>query len=212
MGDEPVRAGVQLALESGGFVVCAAEATGPSAVAAAVRERPDICLLDVQIRGGGISAAAEIASRLPHTAVVMLTASQAPADVLEALSAGARGYLLLDIGADRLPAALRAVVAGEVALPRALVGVVVEELRRTRGTPLAPARRTAAHLTSREWEVLQLLRQGLVTSEIGARLFIADVTVRRHVGRVLRKLGVSSRAEAVGAAGGTIPRDEVHES
>ena len=200
--DDPVRAGVQLALERGGFVVCAAEATGPGAVAAAVRERPDICLIDVQIRGGGISATAEIASRLPSTAVVMLTASRAPADVLEALGAGARGYLLLDIGADRLPAALRAVVAGEVALPRALVGVVVEELRRTRGAPVPPARRKPEQLTGREWEVLDCMRAGLTTSQIARRLVIADVTVRRHAGRIMRKLGVATRAEAVRLAEG----------
>lgn len=202
--DAPIRAGVRLALEGDGFVVCAEESSGPAAVEAALRERPDVCLLDVDLPGGGIAAAAEIAARRPETAVVMLAGSAEAADVFEALSVGARGYLLKDIQAERLPIALRAVVQGEVALPRSLVGLVVEELRRSHGAPARPGRRSPEQLTSREWEVLQCMREGLSTSEIGRRLFIADVTVRRHAGRILRKLEVSSREEAVRLAGGPL--------
>jgi DNA-binding NarL/FixJ family response regulator len=200
--DAPIRAGVRLALHGHGFVVCALESTRAEAVEAALRERPDVCLLDVRLAGGGIAAATEIAARLPQAAVVMLAGSPDSADVFEALSAGARGYLLEDIDPARLPEALRAIVAGEVALPRSLVGLLVEELRRSRGMPARPARRTPEQLTSREWEVLQCMREGLSTSEIGRRLFISDVTVRRHAGRILRKLRVSSREEAVRLAGG----------
>jgi two-component system, NarL family, nitrate/nitrite response regulator NarL len=200
----PLRAGVRLALERDGFVVCAEESSGPAAVAAAVRERADVCLLDVGLPGGGIAAAAEIVARRPEAVVVMLADSPEADEVFEALRAGARGYLVKDIDAERLPVAVRAVVEGEVALPRALVGLVVELLRQSGAAPAGPGLRTPEQLTSREWQVLLCLREGLSTSEIGRRLFIADVTVRRHVGRILRKLDVSSRAEAVRLAGGPL--------
>jgi DNA-binding NarL/FixJ family response regulator len=199
---DAIRAGVRLALEGHGFVVCAEEARGGAAVEAALRERPDVCLIDVELQGGGVTAAAEIAARRPEAAVVMLAASPDSADVFEALSAGARGFLPKDIQAERLHVALRAVVEGEVALPRSLVGLVVDELRRSRGAPSRPGRRTPEQLTGREWEVLECMREGLTTSQIGQRLFIADVTVRRHAGRIMRKLRVSSREEAVQVAGG----------
>ena len=203
---DAIRAGVRLALDGHGFVVCAEESSGAAAVAAAVRERPDVCLVDVGLRGGGVAAAAEIAARRPETAVVMLADSPDSEDVFEALSGGARGFLPKDIQAERLHVALRAVVEGEVALPRSLVGLVVEELRRSRGAPVRPGRRTPEQLTGREWEVLECMREGLTTSQIGRQLFIADVTVRRHAGRIMRKLGVATRAEAVKLAGGLAAR------
>lgn len=192
----PTRMGVRLALEGHGFVVRAEEASGPAAVEAAVRERPDVCLLDIHMPGGGVEAAREIAERVPEAAVVMLTVSRNDADLFDAVKAGARGYLLKDIDPARLPFALGAVMRGEAALPRALVGRIVDELRRGGGTP-GLARPTPHDLTSREWEVLDCLSEGLTTAQIAKRLFVSDVTVRRHVGSILRKLRVSSREEAV---------------
>lgn len=205
---DAIRAGVRLALDGHGFVVCAEESSSGAAVEAALRERPDVCLLDLGLPGGGVAAAAEIASRRPDVAVVMLASSPPSAQVFEALSAGARGFLPSDIQADRLHVALRAVVEGEVALPRSLVGEVVEELRRTRGAPPRPGRRTPEQLTGREWEVLECMREGLSTGEIARRLFIADVTVRRHAGRIMHKLGVATRAEAVRLVEGLSERSQ----
>src|SRR6185436_9962129 len=92
------RAGVRTALEHGGFVVCAEASDGPGAVDAALRERPDACLLDVHMPGGcGIEAAAEIAARLPGTAIAMLTVSADEEDLFAAIQAGAVGYLLKDV-------------------------------------------------------------------------------------------------------------------
>lgn len=193
----PTRMGVRLALEGHGFVVCAEEATGPAAVQAALRERPDVCLLDIHMPGGGVEAAREIADQVPEAAVVMLTVSRNDADLFDALKAGARGYLLKDIDPQRLPVALRAVVDGEAALPRALVARVVEELRRRGSGAPGLGRPTPGDLTSREWEVLDCMSEGLSTAQIAKRLFVSDVTVRRHVGAILRKLRVSSREEAV---------------
>jgi len=178
--------------------VVAEAADGPSAVAAAERERPDLCLLDVHMPGSGIRAAGEILQRLPDTAVVMLTVSRNDEDLFDALRAGAAGYLLKDTDPDRLPHALRGVLAGEAAIPRTLVARVIDEFRshgRRRRLPLAGRR--GVELSSREWQVLDLLSAGLTTADIGRRLFVSPVTVRRHVSAILRKLDVPDRQAAV---------------
>jgi DNA-binding NarL/FixJ family response regulator len=194
----PTRAGVRAALERDGFVVCAEEADAAAAIETARRERPDVCLLDIHMPGEGIRAADVISKELPETAVVMLTVSRSDADLFDALRAGASGYLLKDIDPARLPQALRGVLDGEAALPRRLVSLLIEEFRerrRRRRIPLLGRR--SVELTDREWEVLDLMRDGLSTEQIGDRLFISPVTVRTHVAAVLKKLQVSNRAEAV---------------
>jgi DNA-binding NarL/FixJ family response regulator len=194
----PARAGVTAALERGGFVVCATAADARSAIDAARRERPDVCLLDVHMPGEGIHAAETIARELPETAVVMLTVSRTDADLLNALRAGASGYLLKDIDPERLPLALRGVLSGEAALPRRLVAVLIEEFRerkRRRRIPLVGRR--SVELTDREWEVLESMRLGWTTEQIAERFFISPVTVRTHIASILRKLQVSDREAAI---------------
>jgi DNA-binding NarL/FixJ family response regulator len=194
----PTRAGVRLALERDNFEVCAEAADAAAAVTMALSERPDVCLLDINMPGDGIKAAEAIAHELPETAVVMLTVSRSDADLFDALRVGASGYLLKDIDPARLPLALRGVLAGEAALPRHLVTLLIEEFRerrRRRRIPLIGRR--GVELTDREWEVLELMREGLSTDEIATRLFISPVTVRTHVSAVLRKLQVPTRAAAV---------------
>ena len=193
----PTRAGVRLALESGGFEVCAESPDGPGAVDAALAERPDICLLDINMPGSGIDAAAEISRLLPDTAVVMLTVSRDDADLFDALRAGARGYLLKDTDPDRLPDALRGVLHGEAALPRALTARLIEEFRHRSRRRLRIRSRPDVELTDREWEVLEALHEGMNTGAIAERLGISAVTVRRHVSETLRKLGAPDRAAAV---------------
>ena len=194
----PTRAGVRAALEHDGFVICAEAADARGATEAARRERPDVCLLDVHMPGGGIHAAETIARALPEAAVVMLTVSRADADLFDSLRAGASGYLLKDIDPVRLPSALRGVLAGEAALPRRLVSLLIEEFRerkRRRRIPLVGRR--SVELTDREWEVLELMKQALTTHEIATRLFISPVTVRTHVASILRKLQVPTREAAL---------------
>ena len=197
--DHPaVRAGVRGALERDGFIVCAEVGDGPAAVATALQHRPDIVLMDINMPGNGIEATKEIAQQLPDTAIVMLTVSNADNDLFDALCAGASGYLLKDMDPARLPRALRGVLEGEAALPRRLVALVLDEFRqrrRHRRLPLAKTR--GVDLTEREWEVLEFLRQGLSTSEIAERMFIAPVTVRTHVSAILKKLHVPDREAAV---------------
>jgi len=194
----PTRAGVRAALERDGFVVCAEAGDARSAIESAQRERPDVCLLDIHMPGDGIYAAETIARELPDAAVVMLTVSRTDADLFNALRAGASGYLLKDIDPIRLPLALRGVLEGEAALPRRLVALLIEEFRerkRRRRIPLVGRR--SVELTDREWEVLDLMKQGLSTEEIATHLFISPVTVRTHVSSVLRKLHVPTREAAV---------------
>jgi DNA-binding NarL/FixJ family response regulator len=194
----PTRAGVRSSLEADGFVVCAEASDARGAVEASVRERPDVCLLDIRMPGSGIAAAASISAKVPETAIVMLTVSHDESDFFDALRAGAAGYLLKDTDPRVLPQLLRAVVAGEGVLSPGLIAKLIEEFRergRRRRLPLSGSR--GVELTSREWEVLDLLRQGLTTAQIARRLFIAEVTVRTHVAAILRKLRVPDRRAAL---------------
>jgi DNA-binding NarL/FixJ family response regulator len=193
----PTRAGVRVALEAHGFAVCAEAADAAGAVAEAKRTRPDVCLLDVRMPGNGIAAAAEIAAELPDAAIVMLTVSRDDDDLFAALRAGAVGYLLKDLPADRLPESLRGVLAGEAALPGTLVARLVEEFRGRGRRRAFRSHGRRAELTEREWDVLELMAEGLSTAELAARLVVAETTVRTHVSSILNKLRVESREEAV---------------
>lgn len=195
--DHPlIRVGVRRALERGGWDVCAEAVDASTAVEAAVRERPDVCLLDITMPGSGIEAAAQIARDVPESAIVMLTVSRSDSDLLQALRVGASGYLLKDTDPDRLPLALRGVLDGEAALPRHLVSLVIGEFReRERRRPLL--RRRGAALNEREWEVVELMSQGLSTFEIADELFIEPSAVRSHVSAILEKLHVSTRKAAL---------------
>jgi DNA-binding NarL/FixJ family response regulator len=192
----PTRAGVRLALERGGFEICAEADDGPSAVEAAIRDQPDVCVLDIRMPGNGIKAAEEIARMVPDSAIVMLTVSREDSDLFDALRAGASGYLLKDTDPDRLPLALQGVLDGEAALPRQLVTLLIEEFRE-RGRRRRLLKRRGVVLTDREWEVLELMSQSLSTLEIADRLFIEPVTVRTHVSAILKKLRVPTRRAAL---------------
>ena len=193
-----IRAGVRLALEGAGFTVCAEAGNAGDAVALARALRPDIALLDIQMPGNGITAAEAIGAELPDTAVVMLTVSQSETDLFAALRAGARGYLLKDIDPNRLPDALRGVLAGEAALPRTLAARLMREFRRRESAPRRPLLgRRGARLSDREWQTLEYLQQGLTTQEIADRLAVTPATVRSHVSALLKKLDVTSRDQAV---------------
>jgi two-component system, NarL family, nitrate/nitrite response regulator NarL len=195
----PTRAQVRELLDTEeDFAVCAEAPDAPGAVVAAVREVPDLCLLDIRMPGSGIAAAWEITSRLPHTRVVMLTVSRDDGDLFAALRAGASGYLLKDVDPGRLAEELRAVLSGDAAIPRGLVTRLVAEFR-----DRSPRRRQiiagpdSPALTSREWEILDLMRQGASTAEMAEKLTISRATVRSHVAGILRKLRVPDRDSAL---------------
>jgi DNA-binding NarL/FixJ family response regulator len=192
-----IRTGVRMALEDAGMDVVADVGTAADAVAAVQRLQPDVVLLDIHMPGNGLDAARTISATVPDTAVVMLTVSRDDGDLFEALSAGARGYLLKDIDPERLPLALEGVLAGEAALPRSLAARLIEEFRRRESSVAKRTSGVLAALTDREWEVLSLMSDGHATHEISRRLFVSPVTVRTHVSAILRKLHVDSREEAV---------------
>ncbi len=209
--DHPaIRLGVRMSLMRGGFRVVAEAGDCAGAVSAVLRERPDLCLLDVRMPGGGIEAARTLAHDAPATSVVMLTVSENTDDLLAALRAGAVGYLPKDTHPDRLPAALCGVLRGEAALPRALVGRVLHHFREYVEVVSDPVRVGEVELTARESQILRMLRSGLTTAEIGEILSLSPITVRRHISSGVVKLGVADRTEAVraiapaGAAEGSV--------
>lgn len=196
----PSRDDIQRALESDQrFSVCASVPDAAEAILAAVRERPEVCLLDIRMPGSGLAAAWEIGARLPQAKIVMLTVSDDDADLFAALHAGADGYLLKTMNLRRLPDALQGVHSGEAAIPRTLVAHVLEHFRGREPRWRQPV---AGHipgqrLTSREWEVLALLAQGQSTSQIARRLVLSASSVRVHVAAIVRKLGVRDRTAAI---------------
>jgi len=198
----PTRADIRSILEDDGrFDVRWEVANAAAAVAAAIEGVPQVCLLDVNMPGGGVAAAWEISARLPETKIVMLTVSRDDTDLFAALRAGAVGYLLKDIEPERLPDALASVFAGESALPGSLVARLVSEFRdrgpRRRTLVQADPGPSGEQLTSREWQVLELMRQELTTAQMASRLVVSQATVRSHVAAILRKLRVPDREAAV---------------
>ncbi len=196
--DSATLNGIRIALEEEGIVVCGRVASAAELIGAVGRLEPDVCLVDVDIPGGGLIAAAEMRAWRSSVAVVMLAPDLNEDDFLKAMAVGAVGYLPKSISAKRLPAVVRAVMLGEPAIPRPLVAVLMNRLRgggAKRHLVVRDGR--GVDLTSREWEVLDCMREGLSTREIAAKLLIADVTVRRHIGAVLKKLQVQSRREAL---------------
>jgi DNA-binding NarL/FixJ family response regulator len=195
--DHPqMRDRVRQALEAGGFEVCAEAPNAVKAVEMALECRPDVVLLDIHMPGNGIRAAKEVTDQLPEAAVVMLTQSRDDADLFDALRAGASGYLLKDMDTDRLPDALRGVLAGEAAIPRTLVAQILDTFRTPKVRRFGRKSKAAQLLTAREWEVMELLSEGLSTDDVAARLFISPTTVRVHLSSVLRKLRVKDRDTA----------------
>jgi DNA-binding NarL/FixJ family response regulator len=193
----PTRTGIRLVLERNGFEICAEAPDADSAVAAVLRERPELCLVDADLPGGAMLATARITTRAPATDTVVLAAEADEQGVVDALHAGAAGYLPLEADPEGLIRALRAVRRGEPAVPRSLLGPLVDQFRvRERRRRVNVRGGFEVELTRRQSEVLELLRDGLSTTEMAARLGLSPVTVRRHLSLVLEKLGVSDRAEA----------------
>jgi DNA-binding NarL/FixJ family response regulator len=192
----PTRVGLRLALEAD--VRCTEVADADAAVDAAVRERPDVCLLGLDTSAQRLRVVSEIVSRVPSAQVILVTSRLDEEEFLAAVRAGASGYLTQSLDPARLPYVVRGALRGEPAVPRRFVSRLLEELRtreRRRSVVLEGKGRIA--LTTREWEVVELLLRGASTSEIALELGITPVTVRRHLGSVERKLGVTTRAEVV---------------
>jgi DNA-binding NarL/FixJ family response regulator len=192
----PMRVGLRLALEP--EARCTEAADAESAVDAAVRHRPDVCLLGLDRSGQALRVVNEIVSRVPSAAVILLTTRLDEEEFIAAVRAGASGYLTQSLDPARLPHVVRGALQGEPAVPRRFVSRLLDELRtRDRRRSVVVAGKGRVALTGREWEVVELLLREASTSDIATQLGVAPVTVRRHVGSVERKLGVATRAEVI---------------
>jgi DNA-binding NarL/FixJ family response regulator len=197
--DHPLtREALASLLQQHGFEIAGQADDGEQAVALARELAPDIVLLDLTMPGvDGFAALPRIREAAPSCEVVVLTASGTEENLLAAIRAGAAGYLLKSEPPERIASFLDAVADGEAALSGAVARSLLERVRDGRGIGRGIPDEIAARLSARELEVLLLLDEHLSTDEIAARLFISEHTVRSHVKNLLRKLGVSSRRDAL---------------
>jgi DNA-binding NarL/FixJ family response regulator len=206
---EVVRAGFAALLDTQpDLTVVGTAADGAEAVRVCRERRPDLVLMDVRMpEMDGIEATRRIVAATP-VRILMLTTFDLDEHVYDALAAGAGGFLLKDVTAERLFDAVRVVAAGEALLAPSVTRRLIGEFARLRPRDRLASGALAA-LTPRETDVLRLLAEGLSNAEIAARLVVGEETVKTHVSRVLRKLGLRDRAQAVVTAyesGLVVPR------
>ena len=192
-----VRSAVRHAIEGADVVVVEEAATVFEALELAQRSRPDVVLVDINLGGtDGIQLVRELSPSMPNTTFVMLSASASESDLLDAIMAGATGYLTKDVSPEGLLRAVQSARRGELAMPRAMAARLVQRLAdaaRSSGGLDGPE---LVRLSAREREVLQLLANGNTDREIATALTISPRTAETHVAAILRKLEVRNRAEA----------------
>ena len=191
-----VRAGFRLLLADEPDLEVVAEASnGLEAVAQAARFHPDVILMDIRMpQLDGLEATRRILAADPAARVLVLTTFNLDEYVYEALRAGASGFVLKDDPPEQLIAAVRTIAGGEALLSSAVTRRVIEHFTQQHRQPPPAAVET---LTAREMEVFGLITRGLSNAEIGAELFISDTTVKTHVTRLLQKLDLRDRAQAI---------------
>jgi len=193
-----VRAGFRMILTADGIEVVAEATTGAEAVDAVQRHRPDVVLMDIRMPDmDGLAATRQIlagAGDAPR--IIMLTTFDLDHYVYAALTAGASGFLLKDVTPEQLVGAVRLVRSGDALLAPAITRRLVHRFARRDDDPPALHRDLAA-LTPRELEVLSLLAHGLSNAELAGRLHLSEATVKTHVARILAKLGLRDRVQAV---------------
>jgi len=194
-----VRVGLRKILESELDTAVAGEAAdGEEAVREVRRLRPDVVLMDIRMPVlDGIEATRRIVKDQPRTRVLILTTFGLDAYVYDALRAGASGFMLKDAPPEQIAAAVRIVASGEALLAPAVTRAVIEEFARHTPTPAPDPPAALAELTPREREVLDLLARGLSNPEICERLVISEATAKTHVARILQKLDLRDRVQAV---------------
>ncbi|MFD3703279.1 response regulator [Nocardia sp. NPDC058658] len=195
--DHPMwREGVSRDLAEAGFEVLAtADGVGTAARRAAAVQ-PAVVLMDMQLTdGNGAAATAEVLRVSPHSRVLVLSASAERDDVLDAIKAGASGYLVKSASAAELIDAVRATAAGQPVFTPGLAGLVLGEYRRMATAPVAADQPHRPSLTERETEVLRMVAKGLSAKQIATRLSLSHRTVENHVQATLRKLQLANRVE-----------------
>ncbi|MEU0383521.1 response regulator transcription factor [Streptomyces chartreusis] len=170
---------------------------GEGGVAKAAETAPDVVLMDIRMPGiGGIEATERITTANPDIKVLVLTTFDLDEYVYDALRAGASGFLLKDASSEQLAEAVRVIAAGDALLAPVITRKLIAEFSRLDDRPRAPLKERIGDLTERETEVLALIAQGLSNAEISRHLFVAEQTVKTHVGRILVKLGLRDRTQA----------------
>ncbi|MBB1245327.1 response regulator transcription factor [Streptomyces durbertensis] len=194
---EVVRRGVHDLLDAEPDITVVGEAgTAEQAVARGPALRPDVALLDVRLPDGdGISVCRELRSRMPELACLMLTSFDDDDALLDAILAGASGYVLKQIKGSDLVSAVRTVASGQSMLDPATTARLMSSLRGQRAEP-EPEQDALAGLTPREKEILALIGEGLTNRQIGQRLYLSEKTVKNNISRLLAKLGVERRVQA----------------
>lgn len=188
------RAGLARLLDEDSRIEIVGQATdGADAVKQALKVRPDVVLMDLKMPNlDGIEATRQILAQLPLTKVVILTTFEADNHVIQALKAGARGYVLKDSPAEAIVSSIVAVVSGESVMAGAVANRVLEML-----TGASTPKEFYDGLTAREVEILKLMATGMANKQIAFRLKISEKTVRNHVSNLYEKLGIYDRAQAV---------------
>jgi two-component system NarL family response regulator len=180
-----------------GLEIVASVSTSAALVRVATALAPDVCLIDRDMPEAA-GATWETRTRLPQTKLVLIGDGSSDEELFAALRTGVEGFLFKEMNIERLPAALTDVCRGHAALPRNLAARVMTAMRESGPTWRAVAPKAAGvRLTGREWEVLELLEQGLTTQEIATRLTLTSGAVRSHISAALRKIGATNRDEAV---------------
>jgi DNA-binding NarL/FixJ family response regulator len=194
-----VRVGLRKIFDGEAELTVVGEAgDGEDAVAAARRLRPEVVLMDIRMPVlDGIEATRRIVGSQPATRVLILTTFGLDSYVFDALRAGASGFMLKDAPPEEIIAAVRIVASGEALLAPAITRTVIEEFARQRPTAESAAPAAVEELTPREREVLDLLARGLSNPEICERLVISEATAKTHVARILQKLSLRDRVQAV---------------
>jgi DNA-binding NarL/FixJ family response regulator len=195
---ELVRAGLEMIVDAAeGLEVAGQAADGLQAVEACRRTRPDVVLMDIRMPGlDGIEATARILGAPAPPRVLVLTTFDLDEYVFAAFRAGASGFLLKDAPRERIVEAIRAAAEGESVVAPSITRRLIEHYADTRPGALARPR-ALAELTPRELEVLELIATGLSNAELAERLVVSEKTVKTHVGRILMKLGLRDRVQAV---------------
>ena len=192
-----VRLAIRGALLQDGIDVVAETDNAAAAVAAATAHQPDAVLFDAEL-DADMSRLAEMRRVAPSSVLIVLAPDASETSAMAAVRAGAIGFLPKDTSPQRLPAIVRGALAGEAAIPRRLVARLLAQVNaRQSGRPQATLHPDAEPLTSREWEVIDLLSKGLSDRRVGERLGVSDVTVRRHAASATRKLRSTCREDAV---------------
>ncbi len=194
--DHPLfREGVAATLQSDPNLEVVAEGgTADDALLLATTHLPEILLLDLNLPGGGLSAARAVAHACPITRIIMLTFSEQEDDVLAALKAGARGYILKGVSGQELRRIVRAVADGEVYVSPGLAAGLLRDF--AAGETASPATNPLDELTKREKQILELVASGKSNKEVGSKLDLSEKTVKHYMTNILQKLQVRNRVEA----------------